>query len=64
MKPQADLMTPAELRALIEAADLAMLEACEKLGVRDRTLRGYLAGESPVPRPVAALARILWSKKR
>lgn len=45
-------MTPEELRALLKACGLSQRGAAAALGIDERTMRRYCAGDLPVPRTV------------
>jgi transcriptional regulator with XRE-family HTH domain len=42
-------MTPAELRRILERHGLTQVGAAEALGITDRQMRRYVAGDRPVP---------------
>jgi transcriptional regulator with XRE-family HTH domain len=46
-------MNHKQLRQLLESAGVSQSEAARLIGITDRTLRRYIAGDLPVPRPVA-----------
>ena len=45
-------LTPAELTALLEQCGLNQVQAAKAIGISDRNMRRYIAGDLPVPRPV------------
>ena len=45
-------MTPAGLRALLDRAGLSQRRAAQQLGIHERTMRRYIAGDLPIPRVV------------
>ena len=48
-------MTPAQLRDLIERAGITQARAAELAGVKERTLRQYLAGDRAMPLSASGL---------
>ena len=54
MKPDATLHNPSPdyLRALIEKAGISQREAARRLGVDERQMRRFLAGDYDAPYPV------------
>lgn len=50
-------MNAKELRKIIEKVGLTARGAANTLGIHERTLHRYLAGEAPVPRSVALAVR-------
>ena len=54
-------MTAKQLRKLLERAGLSQRAAALELGLNERTMRRYVAGE-PIPRVVELAAKYLWEK--
>lgn len=52
-------MTPSELRAALIIINASQSEIARVLGVRDRTVRNWIAGTSPVPAPAAKLLTLM-----
>lgn len=54
MKPNASKQNPdpAYLRELLERASLSQREAARRIGISERVMRYYLAGEREAPYPV------------
>ncbi len=58
-------MNPKQLRQLLESAGLSQSEAARVIGITDRTLRRYIAGDMPTPRAIEfALLYVIGQKKR
>ena len=47
-------MTPADLRAALDAIGWGPTTLAERAGINERTVRRWLAGQNPVPGAVAA----------
>lgn len=45
-------MTAAQLTKLLVRAGLSQRGAAKAIGINERTMRKYIAGESPIPRTV------------
>ena len=43
---------PARLRALVDASGLSQRAAAQRIGISERVMRYYLAGDRPAPYPV------------
>jgi plasmid maintenance system antidote protein VapI len=52
-------VTPNELRALLTRAGLSQRGAARELHINERTMRGYCAGQQPVPRTVELALKFL-----
>jgi transcriptional regulator with XRE-family HTH domain len=52
-------MTAAELRKLLEAHGMSQRGTAKLLGINERTMRDYVAGETKIPGPVAIAVRCL-----
>lgn len=52
-------MTPTALRATLAALGLTQAEAAHMLGVDERTIRRWLAGERKIPEPAARLLGLI-----
>ncbi len=52
-------MTPAQFRAEITARGYSVNKAAAALGLASRTLRYYLSGSRPIPRPVQLALKTL-----
>jgi len=56
-------MTPEELRAFLQKHGLSQRGAARQIGIDERTMRRYCAGELPVPR-VVEMALLWLSEQR
>lgn len=45
-------MTGGQLQKLLDRAGLSQRGAAKAIGINERTMRKYVAGESPIPRTV------------
>ena len=45
-------MTPAQLQRLLDSAELSQRRAAKEIGINERTMRKYIAGESKIPKTV------------
>ena len=45
-------MTTSQLKRLLDSAGLSQRAAAKYIGINERTMRKYVAGESPIPRTV------------
>lgn len=52
-------MTPSELRASLIIINVTQEDAAKAIGVNPSTLRRWLAGLSPIPKPAAKLFRLM-----
>ena len=52
-------MTPLQLRSAIERLGLSQEGLGRFLGVQGRSVRRWISGEWPVPKPVAKLLRLM-----
>jgi predicted transcriptional regulator len=52
-------MTPKQFNAALERLVLTQVGAAKLLGLTDRTVRNYAAGDTPIPEPTAKLLRLL-----
>lgn len=52
-------MTAAELRKLLDAHGMTNRGTARELGINERTMRLYVAGERKIPGPVAIAVRCL-----
>jgi hypothetical protein len=52
-------MSPAQLQKLLDSARLSQVEAARQLDIDPRTMRRYIAGELPIPKPVELALRYL-----
>jgi hypothetical protein len=50
-------MTPRALQALIDDAGLSQRGTAKLIGIGERTMRGYLSSEWPIPRTVEYAVR-------
>lgn len=48
-------MTPSQLRGILKKLGFTAREAAARLGVDERTVRRWLAGDSPIPTAAAVL---------
>jgi len=55
-------MTAKQLATFLEKAKLSQSEAARQLGIDPRTMRRYIAGDTPVPRMVEYALRYIVSK--
>lgn len=56
-------MTAAQLQKLLDLAGLSQRGAAKDLGISERNMRRYIAGDLPVPRVVEYALRWLISEK-
>lgn len=56
-------MTPSELKRHLKRVGIGQMEAARRLKVNPRTVRRWVAGDSPIPEAVAQLVA-LWSASR
>ena len=61
-RPRPAVMTPAELRAIIEASGLTQGEFAERLGVTRTTVCRWLSKWTPISRPNAEMIRREFAK--
>lgn len=52
-------MTPADFRSCLQRLGLSQTGASRVLGVSDRAVRQWIAGDRSVPEPVAKLLRLM-----
>jgi hypothetical protein len=52
-------MTPNQLQRFLDEAGMSQRGAARELGIGERTMRRYVAGELPVPRPIELALRYL-----
>jgi hypothetical protein len=52
MSYNAKPMNRQQLRQLIESAGLSQVEAARLIGITDRNMRRYIAGDLSIPRPI------------
>jgi hypothetical protein len=45
-------MTPKQLQAALDKLGLSQVKGAKALGINERTMRRYIAGELPIPRIV------------
>lgn len=50
-------MTAAQLQKLLDRAGLSQRGAAKALGINERTMRKYVAGDAPIPRTVEIALR-------
>jgi DNA-binding transcriptional regulator YiaG len=55
----AEPMTPDEIRSTLARLELTTNRAAQLVGVDDRTMRKWLAGERGMPEPVIRLLRLV-----
>ena len=56
-------MTPSELKRHLQRVGMGQMEAARRLKVNARTVRRWVAGDSPIPEAVAQLVA-LWSARK
>jgi DNA-binding transcriptional regulator YiaG len=61
--PSPDAMTPDELLEVLGALGLSISAAARLLGVNDRTVRRWSAGDAPLPPPATRFLRYLHRAK-
>lgn len=52
-------ISPSEIRALLEAAGVSQVAGARRIGISERTMRRYIAGEIPMIEPAARALRAL-----
>ena len=57
-------MTPSELKRHLQRVGMGQMEAARCLKVNPRTVRRWIAGDSPIPEAVAQLVALWPSRKR
>ena len=57
------LMTPKQLQHAIDQLDLSQRRAARFLGVDERTMRKWIAGNARIPEAVAKLLRLMIRQK-
>lgn len=50
-------MTADELRAALVAAGISQCGAARELGINERTMRRYIAGDDPIPKAIGHAVR-------
>lgn len=55
-------MTALQLRRLLERAEMSQRAAAKELGINERTMRLYVAGDAVIPRTVELACKYLWEK--
>lgn len=55
-------MTALQLRRLLERAEMSQRAAAKELGINERTMRLYVAGDAAIPRTVELACKYLWEK--
>jgi hypothetical protein len=56
-------ITPFQLKGHLQRVGLSQMEAARRLDVNPRTVRRWIAGESPIPEAVAQLVA-LWPTRK
>jgi hypothetical protein len=56
-------MTPKQLQKLLDSAELSQRGAARELDINERTMRKYVAGDSPIPRVIELAVRHLIHEK-
>jgi hypothetical protein len=56
-------MTGKQLQKLLDSAELSQRGAARELAINERTMRKYVAGDSPIPRVVELAVRQLIHEK-
>jgi hypothetical protein len=57
-------MTGGQLQKLLDLAGLSQRGAAKEIGINERTMRKYVAGESEIPRTVEFALRWVVQQKR
>ena len=57
-------MTPAQFTRHLHRLGMAQMEAARRLKVNPRTVRRWVAGDSPIPEAVAQLVALWPTRKR
>jgi len=57
-------MHPRKFRQLLETASLTQTEAARLIGMTDRQMRRYVAGDAPVPQVVIYALRYVISQRK
>ena len=57
-------MHPRKFRQLLETASLTQTEAARLIGMTDRQMRRYVAGDAPVPRVVIYALRYVIAQRK
>lgn len=57
-------MNPKQLQKFLDEAEMSQRGAAKALGIDERTMRRYIAGEQPVPRVVEFALRWVAAQKR
>ncbi len=52
-------MTPTQFTALLSRLGLTQVGAAKALGISDRQMRRYVAGQSDIPPPIVKLLRLV-----
>jgi DNA-binding XRE family transcriptional regulator len=55
-------MTANQLQKLLDRAGISQRGAARELGINERTMRLYVAGDAVIPRTVELACKYLWEK--